>query len=615
MSTSWRINTIFDDRSQRVLPSTNLSIGATVVRAERSIEAPVLFQKGETTKILNMLGEPTSNNPELLEAIEYNKAYPLWIVSPSSYGLRGGLIVGPSGIESLGDGIISVSDSMEAVEVAVPLVASGTTLLNYTGDLTQYSNYTVKSIKIYIEGAENEDITATEGTSKDTLAGTPLDTEGVNQIDTTDGGIEITFTEAFSDANLETTSRVWAVVTLDLSSEYCLISSKGAGATYEKAYVIESDTAGSFKLYYQIKNTQGTYYNHVASPIEFSLTLGATNGFGEQIGIDSVFEDNDFFEACYTDGATYSSYTDATTYTALSGGSKLVTDIDFTTGYGFFESFRTYSADIFFDATLDDSIPALFSGLRTNYQKFSKFILPLANDTADNTISTGITDYGRGISFYWGWFELLNLYSTKGNIVGIPIGEVALRHADSNTLSYGGLAPTWIDENGVGGQLKSGRVIRAIYDPSEAQLQQMDEEKINPIIYDPTFGVMIVSRRTSLATLSDDSFIDYSAIKDYIVKTITTQVLPYQIVKMNDAIHRNIVRSKTESILQPMTIAPYNVINSYAIQCDSKNNDKDARAREEFRLNVAIKVTPKSRTIIFTFVNTPQSSTVEEMLA
>ena len=37
--------------------------------------------------------------------------------------------------------------------------------------------------------------------------------------------------------------------------------------------------------------------------------------------------------------------------------------------------------------------------------------------------------------------------------------------------------------------------------PSEDMLKKLDEARINPIIYDPSYGAMIVSRRTSVAEL------------------------------------------------------------------------------------------------------------------
>lgn len=221
----------------------------------------------------------------------------------------------------------------------------------------------------------------------------------------------------------------------------------------------------------------------------------------------------------------------------------------------------------------------------------------------------------RGISYYYGYFKLRNLYGSIAKLIGIPMGEVAKKHADIMLKAFGGLSPAWFDENGLGGQLTSGRFLEAIYDPSESQLQLLDEARINPIILDSSVGALIVSRRTSVSgSLSDWSFIDYSGAMDYIIRNISTQVLPYQIVKMNDAEHRTIVRTKTESILQPMTVRPVNVVREFLIKCDSENNNDAVLAREEFREDVAVKFTPKSRTIVLTFINTPQGSSVEEMV-
>ena len=83
MSTSWRITETFNDKSQKSLPSEATGTGATVVASSRSLEEPVLFAVGETQRMLNLLGAPTKVEQGLLEAIEYNKSYPLWVVSPA----------------------------------------------------------------------------------------------------------------------------------------------------------------------------------------------------------------------------------------------------------------------------------------------------------------------------------------------------------------------------------------------------------------------------------------------------------------------------------------------------------------------------------------------------
>ena len=195
------------------------------------------------------------------------------------------------------------------------------------------------------------------------------------------------------------------------------------------------------------------------------------------------------------------------------------------------------------------------------------------------------------------------------------MGSIAIRHSDAISLSYGGLATAWIDENGVGGQLNGTRLIRGLADPTEEQLKLLDENRINPVIYDDTYGPMILSRRTTYTDYSDYSFNDYSGIIDYCVKNIIKNALPYQIVKLNDASHRSIVRNRIDAILRPLTVAPYNVLRAYAIKCDSENNNDEVMANEEFIVEVAIQVTSKSRTIKLVFINTAQTTTVEEALA
>ncbi len=611
---SWRISTILDNRSQKSLASSGAGIGATIAKTERSLETPVKFAKGETQRILNMLGEPTPSNPSLLEAIEYNKSYPLWLLSPSTYGYHAGLLLGTTGTEVLGDALLG-TDSKDLSSITLYRVlteAEGSSLQGFEGTVSHSDNYVDVSLKVYkngelIEGLET--VTGTPNTIENLEGETIVDEVSPSTFDAATGVVELNFVEGY----VSTGDVISVSYDTDISDYYCLLEARGAGADYLKAKVVEGSEDGTFLLSYQIKNTQGNYVDAIDSTIEFSIIDGTTNGFGKNISINTVFDDHDFFVAHDTNGASFDSFTDDDSYTTITGGSRTLSDVDYTTGYNFFQSFRSYPVDVFFDATVSDSVPALFSTLRSSYQKYSRFILPMANQSVSATLEDTLTATNRGISYYWGWFKLLNLYSKKGNVIGIPMGEIAKKHADSIVLSFGGLAPAWTNENGVGGILTGGRVIESVYDPSEDELQSLDEARVNPVIYDPSFGPMIVSRRTSISELNDYSFIDYSGIADYVLKNITKNVLPYQLVKMNDPAHRNIVRTKTEAILEPMTVAPYNVISEYRVKCDSENNNDQIRQEEKFVLDVAVKVTPKARTIVFTFINTPQTATVEEM--
>lgn len=618
---SWRIQTIFDNRSQRSLPSAGSGLGATVVRSTRGPKEPMFFSQGETTRLLNIFGAPSTSNPELLEAIEYNKSYPIWISSPSNRGKSSAIVFGPSGSEQVLAGL-DLESSVDLSELHLftklqGIIAEGAVTFGGTlglpDEIVLDGEDQIVTFKLLINGEEETVIVAgSEGIY--TISGDIL-TSGTLILGT--GEIVLVFSEGVEESDL-----VEIEYKVNLSSYYGLIALKGpADSDYMRAKIVatEISDANAFELHTKIKNLKGQYVDMINSPFIFSLDPDHEDGYGKNIFIENVFRDSDFFVPFIEGAASFTSdstFVDDSTFLAFSGGYRggEFGDFELSDGYEYFKQTRKYPIDIFFDATQNTSIPTLFSTLRENYHKYSRFILPVPLMNVTEALSWTMPVSNRGIYFYYGYFYLRNIYHSSGRVIGIPIGEVAKKHADIMLLAFGGIAPAWFDENGMGGQLTSGRVIEAIYDPDESQLRLLDEARINPIIYDLGVGPMVVSRRTSVSgSLSDWSFIDYSGAMDYILKNITSQVLPYQIVKLNDASHRNIIRSKANSILQPMTVPPVNVVREFAVKCDSQNNNDEVLEREEFRLDVAVKFTPKSRTIILTFINTPQGATVEEM--
>lgn len=634
MSESWRIKTIYDDRSQKVLPSSGSGLGATVVRSPRGIESPTYFWKGETQKILNLFGVPSTANPELLEAIEYNKSYPMYIVSPTNRGRNGGVLIGKTGSVTLGAGISGVSGK-DLSSLTLSTSLSSPAEATYTGVASHLENLLlsddavpVPNLKVLIDGIDAEFVFAeTDGVYE--ITGTDL-IEGSLVVAT--GVITLSFdttSAPASDAVLE------FVYDVDLSEDYYLMLTNvgPSNSDYLRVKVagVEVNGRDAFEMSVEMKNIKGEYKETTFSPITFSLFEDHENGFGQNIYVENVFENSSYFVPHIEGALEFTgletpvdgddpiiNFVDDTTFVALTGGTRggAVSGADLVAGYEFFKESRKYPVDLFFDATTDSAVPAEFATLRASYNKYARYILPIANmsPTALLALQTSpVTARDRGISYYWGWFKIRNNYHSSGKLIGIPMGEVAKKHADIMLSAFGGIAPAWYDENGMGGQLTGGRIIESLYDPTEDQLKLMDEMQINPIVLDPSAGPMITSRRTSVSILSDWSFVDYSGAMDYIIKNVITQVLPYQIVKLNDDIHRNIVRTKTEGILRPMTLAPVNVVDSFFVKCDGENNNDDVKAREEFRLDLAVKFTPRSRMIVFTFINTPQGADVEAM--
>lgn len=648
MSTSWRITETFNDKSQKSLPSEATGTGATVVASSRSLEEPVLFAVGETQRMLNLLGAPTKVEQGLLEAIEYNKSYPLWVVSPARIkkfnyiaiikGLDGDIYIS-EGADYLTETSVDTAGTIGAgrdfVEgegtqftASIPTENMATSIT----DLQFYSDGTLLT-GISIDGSADSYTIAGSGNGGDGegnsagISGTITRNTGTNSWD-----IVITNAGSYEGTSL----RVIYQISME-DNILAIIAQRNVGSYIQGSFskVIlrkgASDDANTYYLSmnYEVLNYQDTYKTGSGSPVSFTLERNAKDGFGKSLNMETRFKENDFFKAFYNPNLEVPGNTATVTFGegsvqtfVLQGSSRSsgLDGVNVDEGYAFFQKTNTYDPDLFFDALGVDEDTGLSAGatalatVRQSYNKYARVLLPLWGTSltdAKEMITTYPAD--RGISVYWGEFEISNAYSDAyPTFHGIPMGEVAKKHADAIALSYGGLATAWTDENGVGGQLTSGRLLRGLVDPSEAEQKELDEAKINAVLYYDPFGPMIMSRKTTYTDYSDYSFNDFSGAMDYILKNVIKNALPYQLVKMNDATHRNIVRSRVEAVVKPMTVAPYNVIDAYAIKCDSANNNDDIMNQQGMVVELAVRFTSKTDWITFNFINTPYGVEIEE---
>lgn len=646
MSLSWRIQTVFDDRSQRSIASSASGTGATVVAGSRSLEEPVLFARGETQRMLNLLGTPTRQDQGLLEAIEFNKSYPLYCVSPAR-------VKKFNYIQFIGseDYITSqvASDYMTEQEVDSAGTFGCGTDFAVVGDTRVASFSTeslsggVESIRIYADTDTGRELLETE-INQTAITG---DVTGTVSVDDENNRVTLTINSFTGFENATFSASYTRAMGSDM---YLILVQRGSGNFIQgniQRNVLRKGTSEEDNTYYltfnyEVLNYLGNYQTGSGSPVNFALEKGAVDGFQRALNAETRFANNDYFRAIYNpnvsgttnqyiyglseEGEPVTDITGIVTISlsnvsrAYSESEGPIADTNLQEGYAFFHKVNSYQPDLFFDATGSEDAVTELEDIRNNYHQYSRVLVPLyTSDPTSTTEALEAIDHipaNRGFSAYWGEFEIDNPYSNEHpTLQGVPMGSIAVRHSDAISLSYGGLAVAWIDENGVGGQLSGSRLIRGLADPSEDELKTLDENRINPVIYDDTYGPMILSRRTTYTDYSDYSFNDYSGIIDYCVKNIIKNALPYQLVKMNDATHRATVRNRIDSILRPLTVAPYNVLRAYAIKCDSENNTDEVMANEEFVVEVAIQVTSKSRTITLTFINTAQTTTVEESLA
>ena len=355
---------------------------------------------------------------------------------------------------------------------------------------------------------------------------------------------------------------------------------------------------------------------------EISLKKGTKNDAGRNIFVCEMLKENDLlfaevnknkpFDAALWDG-------DKELYTDFAGGERgdAVSGIELTQGWQKYKAIRKYPADIYFDTTGEQAAKAAMIALRNGPIPYKRFLAPFAAGfpTPTEVLQSEIAfPANRGLSVFWGAAYIQNPYTPTGDLLSTLMGEIAAKFADALVHSYGGRAVSWSDENNVGGQLTGGRILKFLYDVSQDELKNMDKQRVNAVVLHELFGPMITSRRTTDTSESDYSYTDYSAIIDYCVERLVDEVLPYQITKFNDDIHRADVKTRAELIIKPLLVPPNNVIRDYAIKCDAENNDDEVMARQEFVLTVCIKVTPKSEMVILNFINAGQTLRVEELV-
>lgn len=604
MAQSWRINVQEVSLGAVANPRVG-NIGATVIRASKGPVKPIKISRGGEQRILNIFGKPSASYPDVWDAIEYNKKADLWVSAPSKSGLYSGVLVTKTGTKALTSGLSTLTSldfSALPVEQTIGTGDGSTAAFIFT--LTDKTYYVNQSIDIEVDGV-SINVTASDA-STEILTTTPNVGSGTYVRST---GV-LTFTFLTPPTNNQV---VTATYTTDRSAEVYFGLFSIAPQANDLAVQI-SMASSVFTVNAYQKDSNSNYIELPNSPYSVSLTANTKNGFGENIYLVDTFTDDDYITPVIGTLAL-STFTNDSAKVDFAGGYRGVapTITEWTAGWAYFQNPNTYAADIFFDCTADAGIPAIFSTLRNTYQKYKAYLLPLPNTAYATAITnkSSLSTSDRGIYFYYNWGKARDTYNNS--YLWSPLmGRIAGKHADMVDV-YNGLAPCWIDENGHGGQLGSG-IVEMAYDLSEGALEALDDAQINPVIFDPQYGVMIVSDRTSQTTLNDYSYIPHSRVADYCISNVISQALPYQLVKLNDITHRTIVKSKIDLITGPLTNPQLPLLAEAGTQCDEFNNDAAARSRREFICTTFVKFTPFSEKIKFTFTAVDQSVSVQELI-
>lgn len=611
MSSSWRITTKFIDNSETVQTSVPI-FGATVLKAPKGPEAFYFFERGSTQKILDTYGYPNSDYPSIQDAIDANNKAGIWLSAPSVSGKYGGAFITKSGTIPFVNGTSTkeIADYSAIPSVSTVEDSADGIQTVFTYVLPNFAYYKSETIDILVDGV-SINVTAVDTAGVEDLTTSPAVGTGTYTVAT--GTLSFTFTSAPTVGQEITVS-----YDIDIADEiYATIFDFSPQSDDIKIKVSKSTTeTDALDLHIARYNPiEKEYYELSASPFLVSLDPLGKDGYGNNIFIENIFdEDNQNVITASVVNETLSTIVDDVDYVALVGGDRgtALSGANIASAYDALTDSVRYPTKVIFDTSAEAEVATKFESLRNGALNRVRFMLPTANlsptDILTDAQAAGNNTEGRGIYYYclsWGIHK--DVFSGR-NFVCSNMGLIAGKMLD--VLIYGpGGVPAWVDENGIGGQLGSS-ILKFNYNATESQLQLLDQARLNPVVNDPIYGPIIKSWRTRQTRLSDYSYIGQSSLADWIVELVETQVLPLQLGKAIDDFHMGQVRGKTESILNSVS----NWLDDFYVLCDRTNNTADTRQQQKFILTVGVTFVASTATIVFNFVNTPQGVSVEEYI-
>lgn len=601
---SYRI-TLKEEAAPVVVSNVDQTTGAMVIRAPKGNAQPFKINKGEDYQILRKFGYPSASFPDIQEALDFVEDSDLWVSAPSNLttAKTGGAIVLETGTVGLTMGVDVDSFDFATVDWKTEIGEGDGVVTNFVFSLP-YSYVNLSASKLIVGSTEIE-LSVTD-VETEVVSGTGI---SAGTIVRSTGEVDITLSTAPADG-----AKVYIVYQADMSDAYFAIFQDSPTTLGESVKVTYDTDLSMFNWSFYIKD-----YKNISKLIDTysgSNIPDTFNASNENIFMEVYHADNPYFVVKANTDKTYSAFTDDSTEVTLTGGvrSNVFTSSEIGEGWDYFKEANTYSAKLFVDVTGDSSVPALFNTLRTAYQPYSRYLIVLPDsEDADDSIVTkaGYSIDNRGLCFYSNWFMIQERY-TGTKFWSCRMGKTAVKHAEIIRQAFGGLAPSWINENGLGGQL-SGTTLKARYDYSETDLQNLDSAGINPRIFHRSYGLMITSQKTgtSPASLTDFSYIAHSGAADYIIERVMEQVLTPQITKLNDERHRTKVKALADILVSPVQGA--SIISNYINKCDSENNNAEVLNRREFVLTTAVQFTPTSEYIVYNFRSAPQGVSLEEV--
>jgi hypothetical protein len=298
-----------------------------------------------------------------------------------------------------------------------------------------------------------------------------------------------------------------------------------------------------------------------------------------------------------------------------SGSTGGVVDSRFTTLLieGWTEAAKdTYEpVPVFAEPTGTEDLKAILYNLRIGTHKMATFVSPKLITPSEAIDPSSIIVNGR----VTGTAQIVNQALRSDSFTGAKywtslIGAYAAQLLLIIDGKLGGWAPMWTNISGYGGQLPIA-VNKMKYQFNQEQLKALDETGLNPIVLDPTYGLMVVSQKTTQdpLNLSDWSYLGHSMAFDLFKRQVRDNVMVAQIGKPNDAYYQAMRQRQVEALLNRRTGSAEPIWAAGKVEVANVNT-ADVKAQRKFAIRVTVKVNVFSEFVEFVFVNVAQTTSV-----
>lgn len=638
-----RISIKNEDLSASLVSNTTRVLGYTVVDAEKGPCKPVRIPAGSTEKIQSIFGYTSSRYPMIQEALDFNAGYDLFISAPydATCSKVGIAYVTDKGIFAADPVELNgayIEDLSEDSDIEIPGITSKSSLSMrkagsfISGAKIEASGKTVSITKDNqaVNLKEEDTLTIRTGTEERTVL-IKADADGslgayshVEKSTSTQPGLAkvgtVTagtiafnsvnslagdfFHEESIEANLKKSSfklyqagegfegstKVYAVI-------YQKYASNRTTKISYKDQKIKSDKTITFTLSEPISPTRT-----VEKKYTLSLDVAAKDGFGASLGYDSVLANDSFIGLYLLD--------DDIEGAEFKGGScdlagTRVSPATLADGWLFPEKPEYGDVDLFFNSEVNPDASSSFFTLanRTPYPVQGFLFSMTPPDLEDiSPLSFG--------SRYWnicGKFTRVSTYTKEKYVSGL-VGARALMQARIIEGGYGGVAPMFLNENGLGGQLGVS-VRKALNSWDKDEIDVLTDNNYNPIVKDPTYGLLLVGQKTCQSgALSDWSYIGHVCSFIALEKALIETVLIPQIGKPNNDYYRDLRKTQVEAYLSPRISGSKAIWADAIVDTSTREgvNDEAALAAKEFRIVIKVQPNIYSEYVTLTLSSYPQ---------